>query len=191
MNEYRTDLLRTDLSWLEHLPWGNSPEAWISAGAVTFKRSKTRFTFAWPGEKRVFIKRYLPHRVARRWFSWIRATKSEREARVLSRLLQTGIDAPEPLAVVTPVRSVGRLPNYLVEELLDGHDLRAAARASPEGPWALLASIAADLGALLARMHAAGFFHPDTSLHNFFLEEPSKVLPIFYTFYPFSAVVEW
>ncbi len=175
-NGYRTYPMSDNLRWLEELPWGNSPEDWINAGAVPLKRSRSRFSFAWAGERRIFIKRYCPHRLSSKCLSWIRGTKSGREARVLARLRKKGIDVPEPLAVVTPIRGIGRMPNYLVEEHLNGYDLRTAARASPQGAWVMLASIAADLGTLLARMHAIGFFHPDTSLHNFFLEEPSKVL---------------
>ena len=169
-------LLRDDLQWLRELPWGNDPEAWIRAGGSTIKRSASRFAFIWPGERPVFIKRYLSRRIGARWLSWIRGTKSAREARILLRLRSKAIAAPEPLAVVTPAVSFGRRANYLVEELLSGHDVFEAARSSPPGPGTLLASIAGDLGALLARMHSIGFFHPDTSLHNFFLHEPSRTL---------------
>ena len=176
MDAYRMHLLRNDLQWLQELPWGNDPEGWARAGGIVMKKSASRFAFIWPGETPVFIKRYLSRRVGARWLSWVRGTKSTREARILIKLRGKGIAAPEPLAVVTPAISFGRRTNYLVEELLTGNDVFNAAQSSPEGAGTFLVSIAEDLGILLARMHSIGFFHPDTSLHNFLLHEPSKTL---------------
>ena len=110
------------------------------------------------GEMPAFLKR--EHRI--RWqdrfanacagFHFV--SKSFREYRVLQDLTAAGIGCPEPIAVGED----GHGRAFLLLGEVGGHDLRAyLKRASARGRRRL----AVRLGEELARIHAAGFDHPD------------------------------
>jgi tRNA A-37 threonylcarbamoyl transferase component Bud32 len=111
------------------------------------------------GEKRrAFLKR--EHRVrwkgrlANAWAGFGYTSKSHREYRLLHQLAAAGIGCPEPIAAGEDSR--GRA--FLLLHELGGRDLRAFLRRAPAADRR---AAAVRLGEALARIHAAGFDHPD------------------------------
>ncbi len=123
-------------------------------------RHVARLELGPPGQRlAVFLKR--EHRVAwrDRWASaWAGCgfvTKSRREYRLLQQLAAAGVGCPEPVAVG---EHSGRA-FLLLREVPDGVDLRRHLAACRDP--ARRRALAAALGRALARVHAAGFDHPD------------------------------
>ncbi len=176
MGTYRVRVFRDDCDWLKSLPWERSCEEWTVSGAEVIKRTRSRFAFIWPGERKVFIKRYLARRFSARWLSCVRGYKAKREARTLIRLRRRGVSAPEPLAIVSPLVPFGRKVCYVAQECLPGRDLLNLASSPDDETKPLLASTATRLGEILAQLHSVGFFHTDANLCNFFLHEETNEL---------------
>jgi tRNA A-37 threonylcarbamoyl transferase component Bud32 len=114
------------------------------------------------GALRAFLKR--EHRVPWRdrlasvWagFGWV--SKSYREALLLLRLHRAGIGCPEVIAAGEDGHGHAFL---LLRELPEAQDLRSFLRDLRAAPAVQRRHFARQLGAELARMHAAGFDHPN------------------------------
>jgi hypothetical protein len=110
------------------------------------------------GERRGFLKR--EHRVrwkarlANAWAGFGCCSTSLREHRLLRQLAEAGIGCPEPIAVGED----GRGRAFLLLHELPGRDLRAFLRGASVRARR---EAAGKLGEALARIHAAGFDHPD------------------------------
>jgi tRNA A-37 threonylcarbamoyl transferase component Bud32 len=115
-----------------------------------------------PTAVRAFLKREhrIPWktRLAGAWAGFGLVSKSVREFRVLQSLRTDGIDCPEPIAAGEDRKGRAFL---LIRELTGALDLRVYLRRrlanNPHGRRRL----ARDLGEALARIHDAGFDHPD------------------------------
>ncbi|HYT95135.1 MAG TPA: lipopolysaccharide kinase InaA family protein [Gemmataceae bacterium] len=96
-------------------------------------------------------------RLANAWAGFGFTSKSYREYRLLRQLTAAGVGCPEPIAAGEDGQGRAFL---LLREVAGAHDLRAfLARTAltSEGKH----TVARRLGSALARMHAAGFDHPD------------------------------
>jgi hypothetical protein len=113
-----------------------------------------------PGALTAFLKK--EHRVPRRdrlaaaWAGFGFVSKSRREFAVLAALRQAEIGCPEPLAAGED----GGRAFLLLRAVEDALELRAFLAEHAERPH-LRRAVARQLGAELARIHAAGFDHPD------------------------------
>jgi tRNA A-37 threonylcarbamoyl transferase component Bud32 len=97
-------------------------------------------------------------RLANAWTGFGLASRSHREFTLLRELEETDIGAPEPIAAGED--DDGRA--FLVVRELDGYqDLRQFLRDLDTSPLAKRRDVARQLGAALARVHAAGYDHPD------------------------------
>lgn len=88
-----------------------------------------------------------------------------------NQLLALGISTARPLAVITPSRFDLAAPTWLATEWLEGaEDLAAFAerfrRLPPRSRLATASAVAAAVGELLGRMHAAGVTHRDLKPQN-------------------------
>ncbi len=108
-------------------------------------------------------------------YGWrgLRATRAWREIVLLARLERAGLPVPCPVAA--RIRRTGaRAPLYradLLSERLPGTRTLAqslATAALPESAWR-------ELGATLARFHAAGVDHADLNAHNILLDAAGAV----------------
>jgi tRNA A-37 threonylcarbamoyl transferase component Bud32 len=96
-------------------------------------------------------------RLANAWAGFGFVTKSYREYRVLRQLAAAGVGCPEPLAAGEDGQGRAFL---LLREVAGARDLRAFLAETATTP-AARREVARRLGNALARMHAAGFDHPD------------------------------
>jgi hypothetical protein len=135
-------------------------------------RNVASITFTADGEQwSAFLKR--EHHV--RWrtraanavagFGWL--SRSLREARMLQALQREGLPGPEWLAAGEDDQ--GRA--FLLVREAPGMELRAVLAAENEPRRRR--RMARRLGAMLARLHAAGFYHPDLYAHHLFLDPAS------------------
>jgi heptose I phosphotransferase len=132
-------------------------------------RNVARITFTVAGEQwSAFLKR--EHRV--RWRTRLAnavagfglLSRSLREARTLQALQREGLPGPEWLAAGEDDQ--GRA--FLLVREASGMELRAALAAEKEPRRRRC--IARRLGAMLARLHTAGFHHPDLYAHHLFVD---------------------
>jgi heptose I phosphotransferase len=132
-------------------------------------RNVTRITFARDGEQwHAFLKR--EHRVTWRTrlgnalagFGLL--SRCLREARILQTFQREGLPGPEWLAVGEDDR--GRA--FLLVREAPGMELRAVLAAEKDARCRR--RIARKLGAILARLHTAGFHHPDLYANHLFLD---------------------
>jgi tRNA A-37 threonylcarbamoyl transferase component Bud32 len=132
-------------------------------------RNVARITFTADGEQwSAFLKH--EHRV--RWrtraanavagFGWL--SRSLREARMLQALQREGLPGPEWLAAGED----GQGRAFLLVREVPGMELRVVLAAEKEPRRRR--HMARRLGATLARLHAAGFYHPDLYAHHLFLD---------------------
>lgn len=112
-----------------------------------------------PSAIRAFLKREhiirWRDRLASAWAGFGFVTKSQREARTLQALAEAGIDAPEWIACGEDGKGHAFL---LTRALVDAVDMR---RFLHDLPMGARPQFAQRLGVALARIHAAGFDHPD------------------------------
>jgi tRNA A-37 threonylcarbamoyl transferase component Bud32 len=106
------------------------------------------------------------------WAGFGLVSKSQREWRVLHALRSRGIGCPQPLAVG---EHHGRA-FLLVRELPDAMDLHTyLASGYCDGPRAK-GRLACALGRAVARLHAAGFTHPDLYSKHVFIGVPDQTV---------------
>jgi len=125
------------------------------------------------GPRRVFLKREYKTSVRGRFMNWVagfgRATRSRREWHVLRAMLDAGLGCAEPIIYAErgTLRPVGYIFLCEVEhsvplvEFLTQRESRLGVRQRRQ--------LAAHLGREVARLHEAGFTHPDLYSKHIFL----------------------
>jgi len=126
---------------------------------------------ALPGGSAVFAKIYLAadrHPLREWWKRRLGLTTAEREWRTLKRLRSAGLSVPAPLAHL----QLATGEHVVVTEWLEGRPLGEALPASPRSRRSLLTAV----GALVRRLHGAGWVHRDLHGENVLVAGVAPVL---------------
>lgn len=145
------------------------PEAFAAGeGQLIYdKRNKLR-RFVLPSGLVVIVKAYRqPNAFQRLCYSTFWANKAVKSYRFGLRLIQAGIETPEPIAAVTYRSALGLVDRYFFAST---EDLRPDCSGLREGTIAQPQPLIDALAAFLIRLHQLGFLHGDTNLNNFLYE---------------------
>jgi tRNA A-37 threonylcarbamoyl transferase component Bud32 len=124
------------------------------------------------------VKQFRHQRWKARWRRKLSGSKAEKSFRVAAALLEAGIRTPEPLLAIESDADDGPA-FYACRYLPDALEARYLFRAANAGteaeqfPEIDFAAFLDALGALVQRLHAAGFWHRDLSAGNVLLQFPA------------------
>lgn len=150
-----------------HRHWLQNPAA-LMAGAEVVKAGRSAtvvraMVLDHVGRREVYIKRYNMWKLHQRF----QRTRAMRAYWLGHAILNRGLPTPVPLAAVNR-RWVGPVTRraYLITEAVPGGVALDDWLRDPARRPAERRAVAAALGRLMARMHRAGFSHPDLKLNN-------------------------
>ena len=136
-----------------------------------------RATFAWPGATGIVVKRYARSEWRDLAGDWLRGIQprsaGRREALNLDLLAQDGIEVPRALGTWDQGRAFGDAPSALAMQRIE-HDchLRQLAERDPAAARGWLEALAD----MVAKLHAAGWYHRDLYLQHVVIDRERNCL---------------
>ncbi len=144
------------------------PSVFDTEGTLIYESRNIVKRFTAPDGTPLIVKRYkFPNLIQRFAYSFYRPSKARRAYEYALRLLDLGIDTPQPIAYIEQKRNGLFTYGYFISAVNNNPDCRVL-RTDPQYDNGKLAH---DLMTFIVRLHELGVMHGDTNLSNFLYEK--------------------